>query len=116
MPNPLTHTFTLSQLEAGDFPVVMDSGVIAAGQQLLRGAVLGQVTASGEYLLCKAAAEDGSEAPKAILDCDVDTTDGALTAPIRLTGQVLGNQLTLGAGLTLAAAKAALRSLCLFVR
>ena len=116
MPNPQTHTFTPSQLEAGDFPIVMDSGVIAAGQQLRRGAVLGQVTASGEYLLCKAAAEDGSQAPKAILDRDVDTSDGAQSAPLRLTGQVLGSQLSLGEGLTLAAAKAALRSLCIFVR
>ena len=56
MPNPVTHTFTPSQLDAGDFPIVMDSGVIAASQLLQRGAVLGQVTASGEYLLCKAAA------------------------------------------------------------
>lgn len=116
MENPRTHTFTPSQIEAGDFPIVMDSGVIAAGQQLLRGAVLGQVTASGEYLLCKADAEDGSQVPKVILDRDVDTTDGAHSAPIRLTGQVLGSQLTLGAGLTLATAKAALRPLCLFVR
>lgn len=116
MPNPVTHTFTPFQLEAGDFPIVMDSGVIAADQLLLRGAVLGQVTASGEYVLCKAAAEDGSQTPKAILDRAIDTTDGAQSAPIRLTGQVLGSQLTLGEGLTLAAAKAALRPLCLFVR
>ncbi|WP_145181827.1 head decoration protein [Pseudomonas sp. URMO17WK12:I11] len=116
MANPTTHTFTPSQIEAGDFPIVMESGVIAAGQQLLRGAVLGQVTASGEYLLCKAAAEDGSQTPKVILDQDVDTTDGAKSAPLRLTGQVLGSQLTLGDGLTLAVAKAALRPLCLFIR
>jgi hypothetical protein len=37
-------------------------------------------------------------------------------APIRLTGEVLGSQLTLGAGLSLAQAKAALRDLCLFIR
>lgn len=116
MANPHTHTLTLSQLEAGDFPIVMDSGVIAAGQQLSRGAVLGQITASGEYLLCKATAEDGSQAPQAILDRAVDTTDGAQSAPIRLTGHVLGSQLTLGEGLTLSAAKAALRPLCLFIR
>lgn len=116
MPNPVTHTFTPSQLEAGDFPIVMDSGVIAVGQLLSRGAVLGQVTTSGEYVLCKAAAEDGSQSPKVILDQDVDTTDGAKSAPLRLTGQVLGSQLSLGDGLTLAAAKAALRPLCLFIR
>ncbi|MOA65169.1 hypothetical protein D3C78_1914600 [compost metagenome] len=54
--------------------------------------------------------------PTAILDQDIDTVSGAKNAPIRLTGQVLGSQLTLGEGMTLAAAKAALRPLCLFIR
>lgn len=116
MSNSERKTFMPSQLSAGDFPIVIDSGVIAAGQVLKRGAVLGQVTDSREYVLCKAAASDGSKTPTAILDQDVDTTDGAKAAPIRLTGQVLGNRLTLGEGLTLAAAKAALRPLCLFIR
>lgn len=116
MANPERSSYLPSQLSAGDFPVAMESGVIAVGQQLTRGAVLGQVTASGEYVLCAAAAEDGSQTPVAILDKAVDTTEGAESAPIRLTGQVLGSQLTLGAGLTLAAAKAALRPLCLFIR
>lgn len=116
MSNPQRHTYQPSQLSAGDFPVVMDTAVIAAGQVLKRGAVLGQVSASKEYRLCKAAADDGSEAPTAILDQDADTTGGALTVPIRLTGQVLANQLHLGEGLTLAAAKAALRPLSIFIR
>lgn len=116
MSNPERKSYLPSQLSAGDFPIAMDTGVIAAGQELPRGAVLGQVTASKEYLLCKAAAEDGSQVPLAILDQDVDTSGGAKNAPIRLTGQVLGSQLTLGEGLTLAAAKAALRPLCLFIR
>lgn len=116
MPTPERKTFLPVQLSAGDFPIVMDSAVIAAGQVLKRGAVLGQITDSHEYVLCKIAAQDGSKAPTAILEQDVDTTEGAKTAPIRLTGQVLGNQLTLGEGLTLAVAKAALRPLCLFIR
>lgn len=116
MSNPQRQSYQPSQLSAGDFPVVMDTGVIAAGQNLKRGAVLGQVSASKEYLLSKAAAGDGSEVPTAILDQDVDATDGATTAPIRLTGQVLASQLTFGEGLTLADAKAALRPLCIFIR
>lgn len=116
MANPERSSYIPSQLSAGDFPVVMEPGVIAAGQQLSRGAVLGQVTASGEYLLCKADATDGSQTPVAILDKDVNTTESAQSAPIRLTGQVLSSQLTLGDGLTLAAAKAALRPLCIFIR
>lgn len=116
MPNPQRRSYEPKQLSAGDFPVVMDTGVIAAGQKLGPGAILGQVTATGEYLLCKAAAEDGSEVPIVILDEEVDTTDGALVAPIRLTGQVLASQLHFGEGLTLAAAKAALRPLSIFIR
>lgn len=116
MTNPKRDTYTPRQITAGDFPIVVDTGVIAAGQKLLAGAVLGQVTASKEYVLCKAAAEDGSKAPVAILDQDVDTTEGAKSAPIRLTGQVLGKQLTLSEGLSLAEAKAALRHLCIFIR
>ena len=116
MTNPKRDTYTPRQITAGDFPIVVEAGVIAAGQKLLAGAVLGQVTASKEYVLCKVAAEDGSKTPVAILDQDVDTTDGAKGAPIRLTGQVLGKQLTLGEGLTLADAKAALRPLCIFIR
>ncbi|MDK1394830.1 hypothetical protein QF008_001346 [Pseudomonas protegens] len=116
MSNPKSETYVPRQISAGDFPVVMEAGVIASGQTLHAGAVLGQVTASKEYVLCKAAAEDGSQNPCAVLDQDVDTAGGAKSAPIRLTGQVLGNQLTLGEGLTLAEAKAALRPLSIFIR
>ncbi|OUM71463.1 head decoration protein [Pseudomonas caspiana] len=116
MSNPERQTYTPDQLSAGAFPVMIDTGVIASGQKLNRGAVLGRVTGSGEYLLCKAAATDGSKVPVAILDQSTDTTKGALVAPIRLTGEVLASQLSLGEGLTLAQAKAALRPLCLFVR
>ncbi|MGE8187947.1 head decoration protein [Pseudomonas sp. NPDC086278] len=116
MSNPERQTYVPDQLSAGAFPVMIDTAVIATGQKLNRGAVLGQVKTNGEYVLCTASASDGSEAPKAILDQATDTSKGAQTAPIRLTGEVLASQLTLGEGLTLAQAKAALRALCLFVR
>ncbi|WP_412460193.1 head decoration protein [Pseudomonas sp. SC11] len=116
MPNPVTSSYQPIELSAGDFPIVMDTAVIAAGQKLARGAVLGQIKASHECLLSKAVAEDGSQVPMAILDQDVDTTDGPKSVPVRLTGQVLGKHLILGEGWTLAAVKAALRPLCLFIR
>lgn len=116
MSNPVRKTYQPAELSAGDFPVVIDTAVIAAGQVLVRGAVLGQITDSKEFVLCTAAAENGSQDPKAILDRDVDTTDGATSAPIRLTGQVLGIRLILGEGITLAEAKAALRPLSIFIR
>ncbi|SFL24032.1 hypothetical protein SAMN04244574_03652, partial [Azotobacter beijerinckii] len=46
----------------------------------------------------------------------IDTTGAAADGLVRLTGQVLGSQLTLGTGHTLASIKAALRPLSLFVR
>lgn len=116
MSNPERQTYTPDHLSAGAFPVVIDTAVISAGQKLKRGAVLGQVKASGEYVLCKSAATDGSEAPKAILDQATDASQGALVAPVRLTGEVLASQLTLGEGLSMVQAKAALRALCLFIR
>lgn len=116
MTNPQRQTYIPDHLAAGAFPIVIDIGFVAADQVLKRGSVLGQATDSGEYLLCDAAATDGSETPSAILEMDVDTTDGALATPIRLTGEVLASQLTLGAGHSLAQIKAALRPLCLFVR
>lgn len=116
MSNPESQTYVPDQLSAGAFPVIIDTVVIASGQKLNRGAVLGQVKTSGEFVLAKAAATDGSETPLAILDQATDSTKGAQIAPIRLTGEVLASQLTLGEGFTLAQAKAALRALSLFVR
>ncbi len=116
MPNPVRTTYTPDQLSAGDFPIVRDVVTIGADQVLSAGAVLGKVTASGEYVLSLAAATDGSEDPVAILDAAIDTTGAAADGLVRLTGQVLGSQLTLGTGHTLVGVKATLRPLSLFVR
>lgn len=116
MLNPDRVSYTPEQLTAGAFPIVKAAGVIAAGQTLVAGSVLGQVTAGGEYKLSASAASDGSQAPTVVLDEAIDTTAGAAPGVLRLTGEVLGTALTLGAGHTLASVKAALRPLSLFVR
>lgn len=114
--NPTRATYTPDQLSAGDFPIVKESVVIASGQVLAAGAVLGQLTTGGQYKLSASAASDGSQTPTVVLDEAVDTTAGAMPAPVRLTGEVLGEALVLGAGHTIASVKAALRPLSLFVR
>ncbi len=116
MPNPVRTTYTPDQLSAGAFPVVLDAVTIAADQVLPRGAVLGQIAIGGEYALSLSAATDGSEDPVVILDAAIDTTGAAAPGIVRLTGQVLGSELTIGTGHTLASVKAALRPLSLFVR
>lgn len=85
-------------LLAGEFPLTTKSVVISNGQNLTRGAVLGRVTGSGEYILSLAAAGDGSDAIRAVLAEDVDATGGAQTATAYLTGKFNQNKLTFGAG------------------
>lgn len=63
---------------------------------------------SGKYTIATAAATDGSATPVAILTDDVDVTDTDKLGGIYRMGQFNGNALTLGAGITLAAAKDAL--------
>lgn len=116
MSNPERTTYQPDQLLAGDFPIIRESGVIAAGQQLSRGAVLGQLTAGGQYKLSASAATDGSQTPVAVLDEDIDTTEGALPGVLMLTGEVRGDALHLGTGHTIASVADALRPLSLFVR
>lgn len=102
-------------LLAGDFPRRFMIITIAAGQQLAAGAVLGEVTAGGEYKLSASAAGDGSETPAVVLWEAVDTTDGAAPGEALLCGDVRGAALTLGDGIDIAAAKKALRPFSLFV-
>jgi hypothetical protein len=108
--------FKPDNLFGGDFPVATDTVTIAKGQVQPRGAVLGVITASEKHVLSASAAGDGSEKPVAILAEDVDATDADVTAPVYLTGQFNSRALKLGAGHTIASAKAALRPLAIFIK
>lgn len=109
-------TYTPDNLLTGHFPVVTESAIIATGQDLTRGAVLGKVTASGKYILSLAAAGDGSEDPVAILAEDVDATAADKEVTIYKTGGFNQRALSLGAGHTVATVKAALEPLSIFIR
>lgn len=75
-------TIQRETLGAGSFLVSEANGtrsrevvMIASGSNLLAGAVLGKLTASGEYVALAPAASDGSEDAAAVLFADVDATD-----------------------------------------
>jgi hypothetical protein len=85
-------------LYTGDLKRVVDEVVIASGQVLSRGAVLGRITASNKFVLSLAAASDGSEVPRAILEEDVDATAGDKRAPAARTGEFNAAALTFGTG------------------
>lgn len=86
--------------------------LIAGGQTLKRGSVLGQITASGKLVLSASAAADGSQNAFAVLCEDLDTTvNSAADVPFHVLvhGRVNPEALVFGAGQTEANTKAAMR-------
>lgn len=82
---------------------------ILSGETVVRGEVLGKITASGKYLGSASAAGDGSETPDFIALHDVDASSGDTEAIVLETGQVVGSALTIGTGHTVASIREGLR-------
>ena len=104
-------------LIAGDAQIRAVSGVIPAGSDIARGAVLGQVTATGAWILSLAAAADGSQTPRGILG---EGTDGVLAAdatrPVYIAGDFNERRITIGAGHDLDSVRAAFLGTPLFIQ
>jgi len=85
---------------------------IASGQNLQAGTVLGQVTASGEYVALNPAASDGSQKAAAVLlyDIDASAASAKATALVRLA-EVASDLLVWPAGITAAQISTALGQL-----
>jgi hypothetical protein len=108
-------TFTPDNLIAGDFPIITEPVTVGAGN-LVRGTVMGRITASGNFIQSLSAASDGSQNPVAILAEDVDASGGAKPGVVYLTGEFKGAALIIGASHTLASVKLAFRALGIFIR
>lgn len=110
-----TDTFTPDALVAGNPDLLLNSPIIlAAGQNLKRGALLGKVTATGKYVLSLAAANDGSQVPNSILVDDTDATSGDKATINYTRGDFLQDYVTFGTGHTPASTAAGLRALGIF--
>jgi hypothetical protein len=108
-------SYTPDNLHAGDFPIRTRKVTLVTGQNLVRGALLGAITASGKYKLSASADADGSQAPTAILAEDVDATAGDKDAVVYLAGDFNANALTYGAGHTAASVREGLRDLGIYL-
>jgi hypothetical protein len=98
------------QLIAGNALLLIGQKVtLISGQNLKRGAVLGEITASSKYTLSAAAAGDGSEVVDLILAEDCDAAAGDKQALAYSRGDFNSNALTLGAGHTAASIKDSMR-------
>src|SRR5688572_5711884 len=94
-------THSHDKLVAGPFERLKSRQItVITGQNLVRGAVLGKITASGKYNLSLSAAVDGSETPDLILaeDCDATAADKVTVAYER--GDFAESALTIGAAHT----------------
>lgn len=103
-------------LIAGEFPRVEMPVVISSGQNLVRGAVVGRITATGEYILSASAAVDGSQTPVGILVQDTDATAADKDASIYRTGIFNPAALTLGAGHTISSIRDGLEAKQIYLK
>ena len=110
-------TITPDNLIAGDFPRVTAWAVIASGAGVLvRGTVLGQITASGKCVAVLSTLSNGAQTPYAVLAEDADATSADAQAPIYLTGEFDQNQLVFGGTDTIATHRKAMRALSMFAK
>jgi hypothetical protein len=106
-----TDTLALDKLIAGDSDsIIADKVTLVSGQVVVRGAVLGKITASGKYNLSLSAAADGSQTPDRICAQDCDASGGDAECLVYRTGRFNDNALTLGTGHTVASSTEGLRA------
>lgn len=105
-----TTATTPDALIAGNADLLVHQPItLISGQNLLRGAVLGKITASGKYNLSLSAAGDGSQTPFAILAEDCNASGGDKVTVAYFRGDFRADKLILGASHTLASIKQGLR-------
>ena len=109
-------TYTPDRLIAGDHPLITETVTIGSGSNLVRGAVLGRITASGKFILSLSGASDGSQTPVAILADDAAAAGADVTAGIYVAGEFNAAALTLGASHTAASVRPALRAASIYLK
>lgn len=104
------------KLFAGEYPRVTETVTILTGNSVVKGALLGKITASGKYILSLSAAVDGSETPAAIAAEDIDATAADKLGPVYLSGEFNQDGLTYGTAHTAASVKNGLRDLNIYLK
>jgi len=91
--------------------------ILAENQDIVRGEVLGEITAGGEFITSLSAAVDGSE-DVSVIALKAAVTGGAETQsiPVLIEGEVSENDLIFGAGHSIASTRKAMRQLSIVYR
>lgn len=108
--------FTPDQLVAGNPDLLLNApAILLTGQNLVRGALLGKITASGKYILSLAAAVDGSQTPAGILVDDTNATAADKATLIYTRGDFIADAITYGTGHTAASVAAGLKTQAIYL-
>lgn len=100
--------YSPDNLIAGDSPrIATEPGTLASGQNLVRGTVLGRITASGNLTICNNGAADGSQTPVGILVHDIDASAAAKACQMYKAGNFRSSEMTWHASFDTDAEKAA---------
>lgn len=86
MPNIEKETFQYDNLLAGGDLTVLEIGTLDETVEVKRGTILGRVSATNTYKVCKNDAEDGSQTPCGILAEDLKVSDENKDKYIYLAG------------------------------
>lgn len=101
---------------SGNINTITDGTLtLIAGQNLLRGALLGKITATGKLTLSLSASGDGSQNPYCILAENCNAVADSICA-VYLAGEFDANQIIFGTGQTLTNTKDPLRVLGIFLK
>lgn len=109
-------TYVPDKLIATNPNLLLSNGItVLSGQNLVRGTLLGKITASGKFVKSLSASADGSQTPAAILadDCDASAADKAAIAFFRGDFQDAG--VTFGTGHTAASTQVGLRDIGIYI-
>lgn len=109
-------TLIPDNLVAGHSNLVEERVTLASGQNLTRGALLGQITAGGNFVHSLSASSDGSEAPQAILIQDTDASGGDVEVMVYVHGEFNENAVVFGTGHTADSVRAALRARGIYLK
>lgn len=108
---------TPDKLIAGhEKPLLTQAVVIASGQTLERGSVIGIVEADGKGKLCDKASADGSQVAKFVLSHDVDASEEDVTVACWKTGIFNRDEVIFGGDSTAEDHEAELRNVDIHLR
>lgn len=112
----VTTVFTPDNLVARNAHMLVSIPVtLISGQNLLRGAVLGQITTGGKYTLSLSASVDGSQTPVAILAQDCNAAAGDQACLVYIRGDFNDAGVIFGASHTVASTATNLRDRGIFI-